>query len=215
MGRPRHPIARATLLGIARRVFSKGGYSGTSTAEVAARAGLSKASLFHHFPTKEELYQAALQIPVMDLAHLIEEARLHQGSFAERLDRLSRLVVRYLDAHPEAATLLLREMLDRGPFMAQGGDAIVLEVLENISAFLEAGMAAGAFARQDPRQLTLSIVGLHLFFFAAKDLGIGFFGSAPAVALTGREEAVLLQVRRLSGAHRGDVGRTGKETTRS
>ena len=37
------------------------GYAGTTTAEIASRAGLSKGAQLHHFPTKEKLVVAALE----------------------------------------------------------------------------------------------------------------------------------------------------------
>jgi TetR/AcrR family transcriptional regulator len=168
-------------------------------AEVARHAGLSKASLFHHFPSKEALYREALQQTITDLGELIEQARLDEGSYRVRLDRLGRLVVRYLGNHENAGKLLLREMLDRGPFFDQGGDFIVQTVLVAIADFLQAGMDAGAFAPQDPRQLALSITGLHLFYFGAADIAGEFVGSDlhDAQTLAAREEAMLQQIQRL------------------
>jgi hypothetical protein len=60
-------------------------------------------------------------------------------------------------------------------------------------------MDAGTFRKSDPRQLTLSIVGLHLFPFAAASastalLGEDFFAPAQVAA---RTSAVLAQVRAL------------------
>ncbi len=37
------------------------GYAGTTTAEIAARAGVSKGAQIHHFPTKEQLVISALE----------------------------------------------------------------------------------------------------------------------------------------------------------
>jgi AcrR family transcriptional regulator len=37
------------------------GYAGTTTAEIASRAGLSKGAQLHHFPTKEKLVASALE----------------------------------------------------------------------------------------------------------------------------------------------------------
>ncbi len=42
----------------ARRLFANGGYAGTSMAEIAAAAGVSKATVFHHYRSKRALYEA-------------------------------------------------------------------------------------------------------------------------------------------------------------
>lgn len=45
--------------------FSESGYDATSTADVAARAGVSEMTLFRHFPTKESLLLADPYDPLM------------------------------------------------------------------------------------------------------------------------------------------------------
>lgn len=201
-GRPRDPISREALLEAAAGVFAAEGYAGASLSAIAGAAGLRKASLFHHFDSKEALYLEAVSSAVGELGGLISEARLDTGGFVERLDRLSRLVTRYLGEHPLVARLLLREMLDEGPFLSGPGGELVPQVLGGAMAFLQAGMDAGAFARQDPRQLILSVVGLHLFWFGGLSLTEAISGQDPfsTEAIEGRAAAVSAQVRALCGA---------------
>jgi AcrR family transcriptional regulator len=52
---------RETLVESAVRVFAERGFHGTPTTEVAKEAGISQAYLFRLFPTKSELYVAAVQ----------------------------------------------------------------------------------------------------------------------------------------------------------
>jgi TetR/AcrR family transcriptional regulator, mexJK operon transcriptional repressor len=49
---------RLTLLKAARAVFLEEGFLGTSMQAVADRAGVSKMTLYRHFPDKDELFQA-------------------------------------------------------------------------------------------------------------------------------------------------------------
>lgn len=51
---------RETLVESAVRVFAERGFHGTPTADVARAAGISQAYLFRLFPTKGELYVAAV-----------------------------------------------------------------------------------------------------------------------------------------------------------
>ena len=52
---------RETLVESAVRVFAERGFHGTPTTEVAKAAGISQAYLFRLFPTKAELYVAAVE----------------------------------------------------------------------------------------------------------------------------------------------------------
>ncbi|MDP7111833.1 MAG: TetR/AcrR family transcriptional regulator, partial [Myxococcota bacterium] len=166
-GRPRQPIPRGTLLAVACSAFAEKGYAGASMGEIAERAGLRKASLFHHFRSKALLYTEVLAETLGDLGQLVSAVQGDAGEFLERLDRLSDQVTAYLGGNPEAARLLIRELVDSGPFSTREGSEIVQASLAGVAGLLASGMESGAIPRQDPLQLAWSMVGLHLLWFAA------------------------------------------------
>ncbi len=49
---------RAQIVEVATFLFAKKGFKGTTTREIAAKAGISEAIIFRHFSKKEELYSA-------------------------------------------------------------------------------------------------------------------------------------------------------------
>ena len=59
-GRPGYD--RSSLLDAAVAVFNESGYDATSVSALAARLGLSKAALYHHFSSKEEILETALMV---------------------------------------------------------------------------------------------------------------------------------------------------------
>ncbi len=50
------------LLEAAMNAFSRRGFKGTTTKEIAAAAGVTEAVIFQHFPSKETLYSAVLEL---------------------------------------------------------------------------------------------------------------------------------------------------------
>jgi TetR/AcrR family transcriptional regulator len=50
------------LLEIAMNAFSRRGFKGATTKEIAAAAGVTEAVIFQHFPSKEALYSAVLEL---------------------------------------------------------------------------------------------------------------------------------------------------------
>jgi TetR/AcrR family transcriptional regulator len=50
------------LLETALNVFSRKGFKGSTTKEIAAAAGVTEAIIFQHFPSKEALYSAVLEL---------------------------------------------------------------------------------------------------------------------------------------------------------
>jgi AcrR family transcriptional regulator len=51
---------RQQLIRVAISLFSKNGFRGTTTKEIAHAAGVTEAMIFRHFPTKDDLYSAIL-----------------------------------------------------------------------------------------------------------------------------------------------------------
>jgi AcrR family transcriptional regulator len=66
MERPNKNVARGEatrgqLIAIARRMFADRGYEDTSIEAVLREAGVSRGSLYHHFPGKEALFEAVAE----------------------------------------------------------------------------------------------------------------------------------------------------------
>src|SRR5260370_32524560 len=59
---PRLPASdrRRQLLETALDLFSRKGFEGTTTNEIAAAAGVTEAIIFRHFPNKQALYTAVI-----------------------------------------------------------------------------------------------------------------------------------------------------------
>ena len=57
----RGQTTRAHIIDVAMRLFAAHGYDGTSIDAVLAESGVSRGSLYHHFPGKEALFWAVLE----------------------------------------------------------------------------------------------------------------------------------------------------------
>lgn len=62
--RPGAPDTRATILDAARTSFAERGLAGTTIRGVASAAGVDAALVHHYFGTKDELFLAAMELPV-------------------------------------------------------------------------------------------------------------------------------------------------------
>lgn len=99
----RAEIRRRTLLTIASDLFATKGYDATSIRDVAAVAGMNSASLYYHFPSKEEMF-IAVENASVDKIH----DRVARALAVPRSDPWERLEVAAI-AHCEA-------LLDRSGF---------------------------------------------------------------------------------------------------
>ena len=65
---------RAHVVEVATRLFAEHGYDGTSIEAVQAESGISRGSLYHHFPGKEALFLAVLEEVGVRIGRQGEEA---------------------------------------------------------------------------------------------------------------------------------------------
>ena len=78
---------RGAILRAARTSFAESGYAGTSIRAVASSAGVDSALVHHYFGTKDDLFLAALEMPVDPRVVLAGVAEGDLDGVAERLLR--------------------------------------------------------------------------------------------------------------------------------
>ena len=61
---------RQQIISAATEVFSRHGFQGTTLRQLAQKAGVSEAMIYHHFSSKEELYDAILEKKIEERKHL-------------------------------------------------------------------------------------------------------------------------------------------------
>src|SRR5690348_16310098 len=54
-------LTKARLLEAAVLLFSRGGFNGTGTRDIARLAEINESTLFRHYPSKKDLFWAALE----------------------------------------------------------------------------------------------------------------------------------------------------------
>jgi AcrR family transcriptional regulator len=76
---------RDHLVAVATGLFAEHGYDATSIEMVLAEAGVSRGSLYHHFPNKQALFEAALDAVEVRIGNETLEASVGAPNAAEAL----------------------------------------------------------------------------------------------------------------------------------
>jgi TetR/AcrR family transcriptional repressor of mexJK operon len=98
--------SRQRIVDTARRLFIEEGYLGVSMQQIADITGLRKASLYHHFRSKESLF-ADVMIQLIDRILLeFEEVDLEDGPIQEQLEQVALINYRQFD-QPEIHKLAM------------------------------------------------------------------------------------------------------------
>jgi len=136
------------LLDAALQLFTEKGFAATRSEEVAARAGVSKGTLYLYYASKEELFKAAvrehLAERISDGQALLEQ---HQGPMVELLAHMMGEWWRRIGEGPAGG--LSKIMLAEGHGLPELAAFYREEVIEPthrlIGGLLERGIASGEF----------------------------------------------------------------------
>ncbi|MEO5651814.1 MAG: TetR family transcriptional regulator [Marmoricola sp.] len=85
--RPGAPDTRAEILAAARSSFASKGFASTTIRAIAAQAGVDSALVHHYYGSKDDLFMAALQLPVDPRRRLAPVLALGPDGAGERLIR--------------------------------------------------------------------------------------------------------------------------------
>lgn len=175
MGRPRlADIEEATperILEAAGAEFGRRGYEAARLADIAAEAGIRRASLLHHFPSKEALYEAAVRRAFEALERTLERAALTEGDFRARLRAVIEALIAFEREHLPMLAVILRDVLGEG---ARARASVVdsfgplVDRLESVARLSAGDAIAPAFPL---RAALLQLIVAHLVRSAMGDAG--------------------------------------------
>lgn len=96
------------ILEVAVAAFNQYGYDATSMGVLADRLGLSKSAIYHHFASKDEILERALDDALSALEGVLGESDATRGRAADRLEAVLGGAVHVLVEKLPSVTMLLR-----------------------------------------------------------------------------------------------------------
>ena len=158
----RHRPGKVAILRAAVEVMGEDGYEGASIRDMAARAGVSVAALYYHFPSKLDLLREFLD-EAYDLVLSRIDRRLAAADPAPpaQLDELvATLVASHLhdDFAQLASNVAWREYTRLQPPERRAIDAKRRTLHRMVERVIVRGVAAGDFATPEPHEAARAII---------------------------------------------------------
>jgi len=160
MGRP-PIITDEALVDVAHDVFLEYGVEAT-IAQIAERAGVSEALVFHRFKTKEELFQVAMAVP-LDPPWLTNlPGRVGKGVLRDQLTEMTREGLAFFRIMVPVAMMQWSKRGDgtgTRPKMKVGTESPPMRGLRLVGGYFEAEMRLGRMARHDAEVVARTLTG--------------------------------------------------------
>lgn len=174
---------REAILAEARHCFAEQGYDGTSLNDIAAGVGIQRASVLHHFPSKEAIYQEVFSTTLTQWIAIIMATTQEERDDADRgwpyVETVIRAGFRFFQENPDFVTIVRREALDRKSRLGIDLGAAIRPMFQQAANYFRTQMDAGTYRRLDPEQLLLTGYGALFSYFSDLPLIEGLMDRDP------------------------------------
>lgn len=131
------------ILAAARTVFAQKGYNGAHVDEIAARAGVNKATIYYQIGNKHSLYA--------DVIHRV-------------IAHVARGIAAAVETNPDLPPIMMREVASGGANLPRVVIEDIASILGILFGILEAGKKQRIFIETSPFLIHMMIMGTILFF---------------------------------------------------
>lgn len=179
---------RERILSSAQSLFARQGYRGTTTREIAARAGITEAMVFRHFRSKEDLYWAVLthicesRRGPEKMGAILDQAGADDKVFAAMAEDILRRNLR----DSSMTRLLLFSGLENHKLSHRFFRRYISDFYGVLAERIEQRIRKGEFRRLDPMLAARGFLGMVTYHILVQDLFGGGRGKGDDVAEVSR-----------------------------
>lgn len=126
---------REKILSAALKLFSKKGYLGATTKEIAGEAGIAEVTLFRHFPSKEKLFEEVINAGSFlgTLKNLLPN--LSDTDYEEALYLIAKRFLEFLYANKDLIRIMQSEIQTYPEKIHQIYHALIDEVYKTLAQY--------------------------------------------------------------------------------
>lgn len=167
-GRPACRMAavdrRQQIIEVAVDLFSRRGFQGTTTREIAQAAGVNEATIFRHFATKSDLYAAIIDWKACseDFTALERalEATLETGDDRGLFELVALRMLEINDADQNTMRLMLYSGLEGHELAEIFFRNHIVRIFHALAGFIRRRVDEGRYRQVDPMTAVRSFIGM-------------------------------------------------------
>jgi AcrR family transcriptional regulator len=159
--RRRKEARPAEILSAALDCFAERGFAATRLEDIAARAGVTKGTLYLYFPGKEELFKALVREQLLPNVERLEAVAKGPGSAADALTRLVAVWTEHVAPSPISVLpkLMIAEAGNFPELAKFYFNEVIQRAFRMLGSILRRGVESGEFRPIDVEHTIFCVVG--------------------------------------------------------
>jgi AcrR family transcriptional regulator len=147
---------RDRIINAAIKLFAEGGYGSTSVRDIAQQARVRVSTLYHYFPSKEEMYAEVRRRGESAVREIVVATLDQNLQLREQVQEILEKIFDFLLLHREEARLSFESRLGH----VQGWEATARQWVGLAEGVLRPAVAKGLMKEIDPTLFIISMDGL-------------------------------------------------------
>jgi AcrR family transcriptional regulator len=160
---------RQRIIETGLRLFSKKGFLGATTREIARESGVAEITLFRHFPTKQALFEEVISrysfLPALrDLLPEISDMPYEKG-----LAAIARKFLETLSLRKDMIRIMMSEIHRYPEQMQRVYNSLIDEVIKTLASYFEEMQRKRILSRFDAEMGARAFLGMFFSYFNAQE----------------------------------------------
>lgn len=157
------------ILVVAKKVFVKNGYDGTSMQMIADAAGINKSLLHYYYRSKEKLFRKIFSEAFIQFIPRIGEIFKSEMKLEEKIHAFAENYIEVFIEHPLIPIFVMQELSKNPQQLADLIKGMGVDPGQMFGIIMNSIEEEG-YQIKDPRQFMVNLIGLCVFPFAARPL---------------------------------------------
>ncbi len=159
---------RAQIINVSKQLFSRKGFDGTTTKEIAQASGISEAMIFRHFASKQELYTAIIDQRIQEVGEPIADDAIKERNDERVFGNLARFILEKTTQDPTMLRLLYFSALEGHDLSDIFYSTHEIKRVMKLVDYIQSRASEGAFRNLDPVLVARAFTGMLYTYVTAE-----------------------------------------------
>ncbi len=149
---------RVTITKSAQKLFARFGYAKTTVDEIARASRIGKATLYHYFRSKEDIFKEVIEKEIGTLNENVKEAIEKEETPQKKLKAYALTRMTHLNKLANIYSALKDEFLTQYAFIEKTREKDFYQEMKTVKRILEEGLKKNIFLIQDTELTSFAII---------------------------------------------------------